>query len=122
LVLGGDAKSTMTLVPFVQSNPVPGARRLGHTAEQEFLRNLAERSTAIQDDAFVRSEWVKFCRKHKHSYLSGLLGHNRVLHKLNAQGWILRSVYNRRALLGVRNIVCCETHREAIETIFNQSL
>jgi hypothetical protein len=24
--------------------------------------------------------------------------------------------------LGVRNLVCCETHREALETIFNHGL
>jgi hypothetical protein len=90
--------------------------------EQEFRRQLAQRSAAIQDDAFVEAEWLKFCEENKHSYISGLLGHNRILSKLNARSWLTRFLYNQRVLLGVRNTVLCETHCEAIETIFNHHL
>jgi hypothetical protein len=31
-------------------------------------------------------------------------------------------LHNRKALLRAKNIACCETHREAVETIFNQGL
>jgi hypothetical protein len=112
----------MAIVPFVQSNPASGARRMDQAKEQEFRRQLAQRSAAIRDDAFVQAEWLKFCDQNKHSYISGLLGHNRILSKLNARGWLTRFAYNQRVLLGVRNTVLCETHREAIETIFNHHL
>jgi poly-gamma-glutamate capsule biosynthesis protein CapA/YwtB (metallophosphatase superfamily) len=122
LSIAADATSTMAIVPFMQSNPAPGARRMDQAKEQEFRRQLAQRSAAIQDDAFVEAEWLKFCDQNKHSYISGLLGHNRILSKLNARGWLTRFVYSQSVLLGVRNTVLCETHREAIETIFNHRL
>ena len=84
LSIAACATSTMAIVPFVQSNPAPGARRMDEAKEQEFRRRLAQRSAAIQDDAFVQAEWLKFCDQNKHSYISGLLGHNRILSKLNA--------------------------------------
>jgi poly-gamma-glutamate synthesis protein (capsule biosynthesis protein) len=122
LSIAADATSTMAIVPFVQSNPAPGAHRMDPAKEQDFRRQLAQRSAAIQDDAFVQAEWLKFCEENKHAYVSGLLGHNRILSKLNARGWLTRFLYNQRVLLGVRNTVLCETHREAIETIFNHHL
>ena len=122
LSIAAAATSTMAIVPFVQSNPAPGAHRMDPAKEQDFRRQLAQRSAAIQDEAFVQAEWLKFCDQNKHSYISGLLGHNRILSKLNARGWLTRFLYNPRALLGVRNTVLCETHREAIETIFDHHL
>jgi poly-gamma-glutamate synthesis protein (capsule biosynthesis protein) len=122
LSIAADSTSTMTIVPFVQSNPAPGARRMDPAKEQEFRLRLAQRSAAIQDHTFVQAEWLKFCDQNKHAYISGLLGHNRILSKLNARGWLTRFLYNQRVLLGVRNTVLCETHREAVETIFNQRL
>lgn len=113
-----DTSSTMELIPFVQSDPVPGARRLGVDREREFLQSLAERSARIQDDTFVENEWLRFCQQHMHGYLSSVLGHNPILRKVNLGGWLFRVLYGRRALLGIRNCVVCETHREALETIF----
>ncbi len=122
LAIAADASSKMEIVPFVQSSPAPGARRMDHAKEPEFRRQLAQRSAAIQDGDFVQAEWLKFCEQRKHVYLSGLLGHNRVLSKLNAQGSLTRFLYNKKVLLRARNIVSCETHREAVETIFNHPL
>jgi poly-gamma-glutamate synthesis protein (capsule biosynthesis protein) len=122
LSIAADATSTMDIVPFTQSNPAPGARRMPKDREEKFRQALAERSAAVQDDAFVQAEWLKFCEERKHDYISSLLGHNRILSKLNSRGWLTRLLYNQRVLLRVRNIVCCETHREAIETIFNHHL
>ena len=117
-----DLTSSMDFVPFVQSDPVPGARRMPLEREREFRRALAKRSEAIQDGAFVQEEWIRFCQERKHGYLSALLGHNRILRKLNKRGLVTKTLLGRRSLLGVRNIVNCETHREAIQTIFNRGL
>ncbi len=90
------------------------------TADQEsqFRKSLEDRSKAIQDDALVEGEWLKFCEENKHAYVSCLLGHNRILGKLNARGLLENRFYSRENLLRAKNMVCCETHREAIETIF----
>ena len=44
------------------------------------------------------------------------------MHKLNRGGFLARLLYGKRPLLGVRNLVQCETHREAIQTIFDERL
>lgn len=110
----------MELIPFVQSAPVPGARKLTGEREQQFRQALAQRSAAIADPAFVETEWLKFCQEHQRGYLSAVLGHNRVLRKLDVGSWLTRLLHGPRALLGTRNCVLCETHREALETIFTR--
>lgn len=122
LNISAGASSTIELIPFVQSDPPPGARRMAPEREKEFRLRLDERSRAISDPDFVEKEWIQFCDERKHGYMSALLGHNRILRKLNQRGSITKLLHGRPALLGTRNCVSCETHREAIETIFNQGL
>lgn len=122
LSIAPDASSTMDIVPFTQSDPAPGARCMPKEREEKFRQALADRSAAIQNDTFVQAEWLRFCEENKHAYISGLLGHNRILSRLNRTGLLTRLLYSERVLLGVRNTILCETHREAIETIFNHGL
>jgi hypothetical protein len=122
LLIADDRSSTLDLIPYVQSAPPPGARRMMPEAEQRFRRAVEEKSRAIKDDTFVEAEWLRFCEARKNGYLSSLLGHNRIFRKLNARGLMLKLFYPKNSLLGVRNIVCCETHSEAIETIFSHRL
>jgi poly-gamma-glutamate synthesis protein (capsule biosynthesis protein) len=90
--------------------------------EVQFRAQLEERSRKILDQSFVENEWLRFCEQHKHGYMASLLGFNRVMHKLNRNGLLFRLLYSKRPLLGVRNLVQCETHREAIQTIFDHNL
>jgi poly-gamma-glutamate synthesis protein (capsule biosynthesis protein) len=122
LLVRNDSSSTMQVVPFVQSDPVPGARRMRGEQEHQLRRGLEERSRAIQDDAFVEREWLAFCEENKHGYISLLLGHNRVLARLNRQGVVEKLFHGKQTLLRAMNVACCETHREAIETIFSHHL
>jgi hypothetical protein len=122
LRIAENASSKMELVPFVQSQGSIGACKLSGEAEASFRQSLARRSRDILDEAFVRSEWRQFCEQREHGYIGSLLGLNRVLGRLNARGFVERFLYGRVALLRARNVVCCETHREAIETIFNSRL
>ena len=120
LSVSENGASTLEIVPFTQSDPAPGARRMDGGKEREFRAVLERKSASVKDEAFVRAEWLRYCHEKKQSYISGLLGHNRVLRKLNTNGWLDRFLHGKRAMLGVRNIVCCETHREAIETILHK--
>jgi poly-gamma-glutamate synthesis protein (capsule biosynthesis protein) len=120
LIIAPDHTSTMEIIPFEQSKSRPGARRLGSNREREFLRALKTRSDQIKDDNFVASEWLAFCERLRNAYLSDVLGHNRLLRKLNKYGLVERLCYSRRALRGVRNTISCETHNEALRTIFDQ--
>ena len=122
LSIAQDGTSSMNLIPFVQSDPAAGARLMEARRAEAFLRDLAAKSEAILDDAFVREEWRRFCEANKHAYLSVLLGHNRLFRRANRDGRLARLLYNQRRLLGTRNVVCCETHREALETIFTEGM
>lgn len=122
LQIAESAAATMEIIPFVQSQGTTGARKLLGEPEQLFRQSLARRSREILDAGFVQAEWLRFCEARQHGYLSSLLGHNRVLGKLNSRGLLERLLYGRIALLRARNLVCCETHREAVETIFNSRL
>lgn len=117
LTVEPEAPARMEIIPFVQSDPEPGARRMDPEREQRFRTRLRERSDKILDPAFVAAEWRAFCEKRKYGYLSALLGHGRVLRRLNRKGLLLRWFYGERPLRGLRNLVRCETHREALETI-----
>jgi hypothetical protein len=112
----------METIPFVQSYSTPGAKRMQPDAEASFRQALQKQSKAIQDAEFVRTEWLRFCHEHRHGFLSALLGHNRLVRKLNRGGLWARLMYSKRDLLGVKNLVCCETHREALETIFENQM
>jgi poly-gamma-glutamate synthesis protein (capsule biosynthesis protein) len=115
-------RSRMEIVPLVQSWPPPGARKMTPAEQAEFRPRLEARARAIQDDAFVEAEWLKFCEARENGYIGALLGHNRIVRRLNRSGLLTRWFYGRRMALGLRNLVCCETHREALETILNRRL
>ena len=80
----------MEMVPFVQSESAPGARRMEPARERELRDRLEQRSRSILDDEFVEREWLKFCNQRKHGYVSALLGHNRVVRKLNKKGLLTK--------------------------------
>jgi poly-gamma-glutamate synthesis protein (capsule biosynthesis protein) len=117
-----DTSSTLEILPYIQSDPIPGARKMEPQQEQDFRQGLREKALAVKEEAWVEAEWLRFCEQHKYEYVSALLGHNRVLCRLNAGGLLQRFLYGVRPLLGARNIVCCETHREAVETIFTRGM
>lgn len=113
--------SEMELVPLEQSVLGPGVRRMTGERGRKFLRSLQEKSLAIQDDAYVEQQWLKFCKEHRQDYLSTVLGHGWIMRRLNRFVWLRNLLYVRK-LLSVRNVICCETHREALETIFDRQL
>jgi poly-gamma-glutamate capsule biosynthesis protein CapA/YwtB (metallophosphatase superfamily) len=115
-------RSSMELLPFVQSDPVPGARRMTGARRDACLADLAAKSRALLDDEYISRQWQEFCDEQKHAYLSVLAGHNRLLRIANRRGHLARLLYRRRRLLGTRNVVCCESHREALETIFKSGV
>lgn len=105
------------IIPFRQSAPVPGARRLAGAEREAFQSRLDSRSAAIADPAFVREEWENFCRSIRPGALASLLGHGGLSRRLGLSRWMIDRLNRTGALLGVRNMVLCETHREKIATL-----
>ncbi len=120
--IADDCTSSFDLLPFEQSTTGIGTRLLKGDAEATFRRRLHERSALIVDPAVARREWAAFCARHRHEYLSTVLGHGRILGRLNRHGHLARLLYRRFALLRVRNVITCETHREALEQLFESDL
>jgi poly-gamma-glutamate synthesis protein (capsule biosynthesis protein) len=111
--------SEMNIVPFFQSHPAPGARRMSGERECRFLSEIEKRSLAVRDDTYVERQWLRFCEERKQDYLSTVLGHGRILRRLSLGGRLIDLFHGKKTLLGVRNAVLCETHREALATIFD---
>ena len=122
LSIADDMRSTMEIIPYLQSDSQPGARKMDKEMEQFFRQSLDERSNAIKDDTFVQAQWLMFCEERKHEYLSNLLGHNRLFSKLNSHGLLEKYLYTARLLMRSQNMVSCEAHREILETIFNHRM
>jgi poly-gamma-glutamate capsule biosynthesis protein CapA/YwtB (metallophosphatase superfamily) len=117
-----DRSSSMQIVPFIQSTPPPGARRMSRDEERAFRSMLKEKSAAVVDDTVVQASWNRFCDERKYSYMSSIVGHNRILRMLNSKGTLTKLLSRSKRMLAIKNLVRCETHREALETIFNEDL
>jgi hypothetical protein len=117
-----DGRSRMELVPYEQSCGGPGAKRPSAERAEALLRAVEDRSKHIQDATFVQDRWIEFCRNQRFHYLESILGHGRILSRLDRYGHVIRWLYSREALRQVENTLCCEAHREALETIFKHRL
>lgn len=91
--------------------------RLANDIESvEILQNFNKRSLQIKDDNFINEEYKKFSREYKSFYLSNLGGYNRVLKKINniLKGKLTKIKYTENKLLGIKNFIECEAHRELL--------
>ena len=86
-------------------------------AWRERMDALCER---VVDSEWVRQQWQRYCRENRHDALITVLGYNRLLRLLNRRGWLTSCLHGRRSLLGVRNMVLCESHREVLGTLFDE--
>lgn len=120
LELEAGQKARMDCVPFRQSKPPPGARRLSPAEEAAWQERMRARNARICDPAFVEAEWLEFCKASRHESLSTVMGHGRLLSWLNRKGWAEKFWVGERRLRAVRNMILCESHREVLETVFDR--
>ena len=122
LTVAPDLSVTWQPVPYTQSDSLPGARRMSPERERDFLAGLAERSEAIKDERFVARAWEQFCRSHRHAFMSFVLGHGRLLRRLNRNGGVVRHVHRKQRLREIRNCVVSDIHREVFLEVLDQYL
>lgn len=120
LTIEEDGSSTMDLIPIVQSDPAPGAYLMTPPRANSLLAALEAKSSAILDDDYLTREWKQYCIERMHGYLSVLMAHNRIVSRVNRHGLLGGLLYRRKRLLGTQNVIRCETHREILETIFEE--
>lgn len=114
-----DSTSEMEIIPYIQSDAQIGARRLEKNEEENFRRDLENKSVLIKDDDFVEKQWKRFCEKYRYTYFSVLRGHNRLVRGINKLLHFTDIFYSKNSLLTLQNVIRCEAHREVIETILS---
>ena len=121
LSIEADKTAEMDLVPYIQSDDCPGARRMSANEDAVFRRDLQARSVRIQDEGFVEREWRAFCKAKRYFYFSILRGHSRLLRALNRMVHFTDWLYSRDRLRTLQNAVRCESHREALHSIISMT-
>ena len=122
LLIFDDLTSKLEIIPYFQSGEQVGTRIMNKHEKQMFLKSLMERSNQVKDDSFIKAQWLEFCTKKKHQYLSNVLCHNRILRKINKNGFLLKFFYKKQDLIRLGNVVSCESHKEVLDTIFDQKM
>ena len=110
--------STMKIIPYVQCDKLPGAKRMDSIQEDSLIRKLEQRSRHIQDDGFVVLKWLEFCAGQRCQYLKRLLLPNsRLLAYLNRKYHLCDTFVFRKKRKLLLNLTRCESHRDILETI-----
>jgi len=117
LVINDDLSFEWQPIPYVQSEAEAGARRMPHERERTFLNMLSERSLAIQEPGRVKAEWEKYCAERHHYFMSCMLGHNRLLRRLNRDSGAVVRMYPEERFMMLTNILRCDVHRETALTV-----
>jgi hypothetical protein len=112
---------SLSLVPCVQTQGLPGVRRM--TAQQETAFRLAfeNRNRVLGDDeAFVR-EWQAFCSNKRDYYLNAMHGRvtllRRAARRLGLLGRLTSAEVHRNRLHHLR----CESHWEALVAVLHRA-
>jgi hypothetical protein len=87
-----------------------------------FEAEVTERSAIISDSVELGTEFVRFCHSSRESYLTRLLGLNRIERPLVRWGINPRWRLRRGALLSLLNTLECESHREAAAEVLREEL
>lgn len=108
-------------VPYVQSEAQPGASRMPPERKQPFLEGLNDRSLAIQrDSGHVKAAWDDYCTERHNYFMSSMLGHNRVLRRLNRDTGAIARLHSDENLMLWTNILRCDIHRETALSVLSR--
>jgi len=122
LLINDDLSCEWQPIPYVQSEAEAGAFRMPSQREQTFLDILRERSLAIQEPGRVEAEWNKYCAERHNYFMSSMLGHNRLLRRLNRDAGAVARLYSEDRFMLWTNILRCAIHRETALTVLRQHL
>lgn len=112
-------KIAFNFIPIQQSKNSIGARKMAQNEAKIMLEELDKRSIKLKDANFIKEEWRKLCLKDLSLYKSRLHGHNRILRVLNRKINFSKWYYPKWKGMMMRNVIECETHREGLETLWN---
>ncbi|NPV51416.1 MAG: CapA family protein [Candidatus Methanofastidiosum sp.] len=90
---------------------------------EKILNELEERSIKIRDEEFVEQQYRKLALENRNFYLSQISGFPRWLRGIDKKilhGKLINSLFNKRKLACIRNIIECEAHRELLLKALNE--
>jgi poly-gamma-glutamate capsule biosynthesis protein CapA/YwtB (metallophosphatase superfamily) len=117
LIINDDLSCEWQPIPYVQSEAETGAHRMRPERESAFLKSLSERSRSIQEPGRVKAEWDRFCAERHNYFMSCMLGHNRLLRRLNRDSGAIARLYPEDRFMLMTNILRCDIHRETALTV-----
>ena len=92
--------------------------------QRERLEQLKRDSEHLKDEAWIRSEWSRFCQSRKALDLPLLYGWNRVLIRLNRifGNRLIERRYSRRKQMITMNMIRCDALHEVVQTILEDTV
>ena len=117
LLISEDLSCEWEPVPYVQSEAEAGAHLMPPERQRAFLNAVRERSLAIQEPGRVEAEWDNFCAERHNYFMSCMLGHNRLLRRLNRDSGAIARLYPEDRFMLMTNILRCDIHRETALTV-----
>lgn len=119
LLFKGDTLN-WSFIPFCQQKSGIGVQLLNGNSKISFLNDLDKRSRKLTNSNFVHTNWENHINKEKQLLYSRVLGHNKYLRFLNKTLKFTNWGFSLKLKMMIRNVVECETHREALLTILKK--
>lgn len=109
------------IIPFSQNAKEVGIKKLKAQALQDFEVKLKKYSEIINDDQKLREEYKKFAEKMGLQYLAFMNPYEGKLSSLFKKGF-LPSVYSKKKILLLLNLIRCESHKYLLEHILKEKI
>jgi poly-gamma-glutamate synthesis protein (capsule biosynthesis protein) len=122
LQVAADRSFEFALHPVKQVRGTPGVTVEGPDAGKALKVRLESMGAQCATHGFVDDEWRAFCRAKRDLYFSILKGHGRVARALNRRTGLATGFYSEEALSTLLNVVRCESHREVLLTVLDDTL
>ena len=89
---------------------------LANEADKEkILNELKERSTRVYDQKYIEEQYKTFAMKNRDYYLRQIAGLPKILRgidKVICRGKLVNTLFSKKRIMCIRNIIECEAHRE----------
>ncbi|RKS01867.1 CapA family protein [Flavobacterium sp. 102] len=109
------------IIPFLQNDKEIGIKKLKAQALQDFEVKLKKYSEIINDDQKLQEEYNRFAGKMGLQYLAFINPYEGKLSSLFKKG-ILPSVYSKKKILLLLNLIRCESHKYLLEHILKEKI
>lgn len=112
----------MEMIPYFQSKDKYGVFRMNLDEEVEFFNQLNQYNNALNNSEILYNVWRDYCFSNKSMYFCCILRYGKLLRIIDRYINISENSLSVKSLLILLNLFRCDTHREALECIFEDKL